>query len=152
MTTESKIVIVAVDDDNGHIELVRRNLRRAGCNNEIVALTTGSQALDFLFKRAEYADVNHDGNIVLLLDINIPGVFNGVEILRQIKASDETKAIPVIMLTTTSSPREVNRCYDLGCSAYVNKPVEPQEFIDTIQKLGQFISILRVPTLLTDSL
>jgi CheY-like chemotaxis protein len=79
----------------------------------------------------------------MLLDVNMAGL-DGVEVLRQIKADPRKKKIPVIMLTTTDDPREINRCYELGCSVYVTKPVDPGAFIEAIKRLGMFISIVRV--------
>jgi CheY-like chemotaxis protein len=74
----------------------------------------------------------------------MPG-FDGVEVLRQIKADPVKKKIPVIMLTTTDDPREVQKCYELGCNEYVTKPLDPSSFIEAIRRLGMFLSIVRVP-------
>jgi CheY-like chemotaxis protein len=79
-----------------------------------------------------------------MLDINMPRV-DGVEVLRQIKANERTAKIPVIILTTTDDPREVQRCYELGCSVYVVKPVQYDEFIEAVKRLGLFLSIVKVP-------
>jgi CheY-like chemotaxis protein len=138
------VTIVVVDDDEGHTELVRRNLRRSGINNPIVSVPDGISALDYLFCRGEHASRNGDGELLVLLDINMPGV-DGVEVLRQIKADAGTKKIPVIMLTTTDDPREINRCYELGCAVYVTKPVDPSAFIDAVHRLGLFISVVTLP-------
>ena len=139
------VTIVVVDDDEGHTELVRRNLRRSGVNNSIVALTNGIKALDYIFCRGHYESRNGDGELLVLLDINMPGL-DGVEVLRQVKADSGSKRIPVIMLTTTDDPREINRCYELGCAVYVTKPVDPAAFIDAVHKLGLFISIVSLPS------
>ena len=74
-------------------------------------------------REGKYLSCDDNGCLVILLDINLPKV-DGVEVLRQFKASEETKKIPVMMLTTTDDPREIQRCYGLGCSVYVTKPVE----------------------------
>lgn len=136
--------ILVVDDDQGHMELVRRNLRRAGVHNEVTAITNGREALDYVFCEGAYKD-RENGELLVLLDINMPGGFDGVEVLRQIKNNPKTKLIPVIMLTTTDEPREINRCYELGCSVYVTKPVDPAAFIDAIHRLGLFISVVSMP-------
>jgi len=78
---------------------------------------------------------------LILLDVNMPGL-DGAEVLRQIKAHPRKKKIPVIMLTTTDDPREIKRFYELGCSVYVTKPVDPGAFIEAIKRLGMFISIV----------
>ncbi len=70
---------------------------------------------------------------------------DGVEVLRRLKADPATAMIPVIMLTTTDDPREVERCYQLGCSVYITKPVEYDAFIDAINRLGLFLQVVKVP-------
>ncbi len=143
MKETHKVSVLVVDDDEGHIELVKRNLRRAGINNPIVAVTHGVEALDYVFCRGSHTD--RKGEVLVLLDINMPGL-DGGEVLRQIKANPETRKVPVIMLTTTDDPREVNRCYELGCNVYVTKPVETTAFIDAINRLGLFISVVSMPS------
>ncbi len=139
------VTILLVDDDMGHTELVRRNLLRSGINNPVVTIGNGAQALDYIFRRGEYAGPKEHGELLVLLDINMPGI-DGVEVLRQIKEHPQTKTIPVLMLTTTDDPREINRCYELGCSVYITKPVEPAAFIEAIKRLGLFISIVSLPS------
>ncbi len=145
MVPAREVSILVVDDDEGHAELIRINLRRAGVSNPIVPLPSGADALDCVFCRGAYAGRQGDGELLVLLDINMAGI-DGVEVLRQIKANPGTRKIPVIMLTTTDDPREVNRCYDLGCNVYLTKPVDPSAFIDAIRRLGLFISIVSTPT------
>ena len=139
------VTILLVDDDEGHTVLVRRNLQRSGLHNTIVSVTNGSQALDYVFFRGEYTYRQADSELLILLDINMPGI-DGVEVLRQIKADPVARKIPVLMLTTTDDPREVNRCYELGCSVYITKPVEAASFIEAIKRLGLFISVVSLPT------
>jgi len=141
---EPQFTILIVDDDEGHVELVRRNLRRIALSNPILALTDGSQALDYVFKRGEFAHRLSDDPL-MLLDINMPGSLNGVEVLRQVKNNPITQKMPVIMLSTTDDPREVARCYELGCSVYITKPVESSQFIEAIRRLGFFLQIIRLP-------
>jgi len=141
MGLPTTVTIVVVDDDEGHSQLVCLNLRRAGVTNPTVVLTTGSEALDYVYRRGAYADRPAEGEFLLLLDINMPGI-DGVEVLRQIKADPDTRRIAVMMLTTTDDPREVNRCYDLGCNVYVTKPVDPAAFIEAIRRLGLFLSVV----------
>ena len=83
----------------------------------------GQELLDALAGPGSARRVGVSGEVVILLDINMPRI-DGIEALRQIKANDATKSIPVIMLTTTDDPREVNRCYELGCNVYITKPVD----------------------------
>jgi CheY-like chemotaxis protein len=136
--------ILIVDDDDGHIALIRRNLLRIAVGNPIVAVQDGAQALDFVFRRGDFAD-RASPDPLILLDINMPGSLDGVEVLRQIKADPATRKTPVIMLSTTDDPREIALCYELGCSVYITKPVDPIQFIEAIKRLGLFLQVIRLP-------
>ncbi|HEY1256235.1 MAG TPA: response regulator [Terracidiphilus sp.] len=141
---ESTFTVLIVDDDEGHVELVRRNLSRIALGNPMVALHDGAQALDYIFRRGDYADRGGE-SLLILLDINMPGSVNGIEVLRQIKSDARTSRTPVIMLSTTDDPREISLCYELGCSVYITKPVDPLQFIEAIKRLGLFLQVIRLP-------
>jgi CheY-like chemotaxis protein len=126
------------------VELIRRNLKRTGVVSEVVEVNSGEAALDFIYRRGPYKERRRNSQLLVLLDINMPGL-DGVEVLRQLKAGSSKSNIPVIMLTTTDDPREVERCYEMGCSVYVTKPVAPDQFIDAIRRLGAFVTTLELP-------
>ena len=136
--------IVLAEDDEGHAQLVRRNLLRAGVSNEITHLSDGQRVLDYVRCEGEFAHKKKNGSVILLLDINMPKV-DGTEVLRQLKQNEATAQIPVIMLTTTDDPREIQKCYELGCSVYITKPVAYPEFIEAVQRLGLFLAIVQLP-------
>ena len=138
------LVILLAEDDEGHANLVQRNLHRAGIRNDIVRVRDGQEALEYVGRTGRFADRPTDRPLLLVLDINMPRV-DGVEVLRRVKADPEHANVPVIILTTTDDPREVQRCYELGCSVYVTKPVEYDEFVEAIKRLGLFLAIVRVP-------
>ena len=138
--------ILIVDDDQGHCELVMRNLRRTGVSNEFDIIHQGDEALDFVFCRGQYASRSGNADVLILLDINMPGGLSGLDVLREIKSHDATKTIPVIMLTTTDDPRDITRCYELGCSVYITKPIDPGKFMEAITRLGLFLSVVRLPS------
>jgi CheY-like chemotaxis protein len=138
------LVVLLVEDDDGHATLVLRILRRAGISNDVVRVRDGQEALEYLRRGGAYASRVPDGPLLLLLDINMPRM-DGIETLRQIKEVPETAQIPVIMLTTTDDPREIERCYKLGCSVYVTKPVEYSALVDAVHRLGLFLQIVNVP-------
>lgn len=144
MTTE--VVILIAEDDDGHARLIEKNLSRAGLHNPIERFSNGQQILDFLFQRSADRQRSPETPYLLLLDIRMPQV-DGVEVLRQIKADPELRKMPVIMLTTTDDPREVERCHALGCSTYIVKPVVYEKFAETINSMGLFISLVQVPQL-----
>ena len=143
MSTQPLTLILAEDDD-GHANLVQRNLRRVGFVNEVIHVRDGQEALDFIRAEGSHQARTIADFVLLLLDINMPRV-DGVEVLRRIKSDPETAKIPVIMLTTTDDPREVERCYELGCSVYLTKPVEYEGFIEAINRLGLFLQVVKVP-------
>jgi CheY-like chemotaxis protein len=138
------ILIVLVEDDDGHAILVERNLKRAGLANGIKRLKDGQEAIDFLQGNGASSGLSTPQPMLILLDIKMPRV-DGVEVLRQLKSNLQTALVPVIMLTTTDDPREIDRCYELGCSVYITKPVDYQAFVEAINRLGLFLQVVRVP-------
>lgn len=135
---KNEVTILLVDDDPGHLRLIEKNLRRASLTNPIVKVEDGQAALDYLDSR------DGDQNLLMLLDLNMP-VLSGYQVLARLRADNRTKRIPVIILTTTNDPREVDRCYDLGCNVYVTKPVDYEHFCAAIQKLGLLLSVVTIP-------
>jgi len=143
MSAIAEVVILIAEDDDGHARLVEKNLRRAGLRNPIQRFDNGQAILDFLFQRGDPRRCWNTPYLVLL-DIRMPQV-DGVEVLRQLKQDDELRKIPVIMLTTTDDPREVERCHAIGCSSYIVKPVNYDRFAEAITNLGLYISLVQVP-------
>ncbi|WP_042298861.1 response regulator [Paraburkholderia kururiensis] len=150
MTQGETVSIVLVEDDDGHATLVERNLRRSGISNGFLRLRDGGEALDYFFgDPAAHAERDWPArdqltNVVVLLDLRMPRV-DGFEVLRRLKASPETAAVPVIVLTTTDDPREIERCYELGCNVYITKPVEYDAFIEAVRRLGFFLQVVKLP-------
>lgn len=145
MNTETRMpVIVIVDDDEGHAVLVRESLQEAGMVNRIIHFADGQAALDFFFPRNGNSGFDKEQSYLMLLDIRMPKI-DGVEVLRRLKADNELRKLPVIMLTTTNDPREVARCHELGCSVYLQKPIDYGKFAEAMRQLGLFILLLHVP-------
>ncbi len=140
MAGKGTLHIMLVEDDFGHARLIQKNLERAGCVDTLLHFSDGQAALDHLF--SDPAGVSLPS--LVLLDLNIPGC-DGFQILERIKTTASTRAIPVVVVSTTDSPAEMARCYDLGCNLFVTKPVDYKKFSDTIQKLGLLLSIIEVP-------
>jgi CheY-like chemotaxis protein len=138
------VSIIIVEDDDGHARLIERNLRRAGLSNPVTRLRDGQEAIDHFFAPdSPRQHAHHD--CVLLLDINMPRL-DGVGVLQRLKNDKRTASVPIIVLTTTDDPREIERCYQLGCNVYITKPVEYDAFIDAIKRLGFFLQIVKIPT------
>ena len=142
MTQE--VVIIIAEDDAGHARLIEKNLGRVGLHNPIQRFENGQDVLDFLFRRGPGLHRKSDTAYLLLLDIRMPKV-DGVETLRQIKEDPSLRRLPVIMLTTTDDPREIERCHLLGCNSYIVKPVDFDKFAEAIAQLGMFVSLVKVP-------
>lgn len=144
MPSLQAVTILLVEDDPGHARLIEKNLRRSNITNDIVVFNNGRQALSYLFKEETYSRSNHASPLLVLLDLNLPGL-DGYQVLQRMKEDERTKHIPVIILTTTDDSREVARCYDLGCNVYVTKPVDYEHFSEAIRKIGLFLSVVTVP-------
>ena len=138
MNRPEDIVIVLAEDDPGHARLIEKNLR-AVLTNRIVRFGDGQQALDYL-RREEQATQQH----LLLLDLNMP-VMDGYQVLRHLKEDSRTVLIPVIVLTTTDDPVEIQRCYELGCNAYVVKSADYEQFTEAMRRLGLFLTVASMP-------
>ncbi|MGB0389517.1 MAG: response regulator, partial [Ardenticatenaceae bacterium] len=143
MSNLQATTIILVEDDLGHARLIEKNLRRAKITNKIIQLHDGQQALDYLFGQREQARPPLS-RFLMLLDLNLP-VLNGMQVLQRIKNDSRTKRIPVVILSTTDDPREVEACYELGCNLYITKPVEYAKFSQTIRQLGQVLSVVTLP-------
>ncbi len=143
---QQEINIILAEDDEGHASLIIKNLKRAGFRNNFLQFKDGQEVLDFLFMRGEGPHRISGKSYLLLLDIRMPKV-DGVEVLRQIKEDSELSKLPVIMVTTTDDPREIENCHSLGCNVYITKPVDYEQFTDAVRKLGLFLKVVKVPVL-----
>ncbi|RYZ65588.1 MAG: response regulator [Proteobacteria bacterium] len=142
MPTSTTPTIILVEDDEGHARLIEKNLRRAGVQNPIRHFTDGTTALAELL--AEPTDTHRA--FLILLDLNLPDM-SGADILIRLKADARLRRAPVVILTTTDDQREMQRCYDLGASVYVTKPVIYEDFAAAIRQLGSFFAIVQIPEL-----
>jgi len=138
MQSPEDVVIVLAEDDPGHARLIEKNLSLI-ITNKLVRFPNGQEALDYLL-REERTSQRH----LLLLDLNMP-VMDGYQVLRHLREDSKTVAVPVIVLTTTDDPVEIQRCYDMGCNAYVVKSADYEEFTEAMRRLGLFLSIARMP-------
>jgi CheY-like chemotaxis protein len=140
---KQSVLIMLVEDDDGHLLLIRENLRAAGVINTMVEMRDGQQALDYLYRRGEFQDPSTSPRPgLILLDIKMPKV-DGMTLLEKVKSDPQLRTIPVLMLTSTSDQVEVNKCYALGANSYVVKPVHYEDFQGRVKALGLFLDIVR---------
>lgn len=112
--------------------------------NRVDVVHDGVEALDYLYRRGAYADRNGEQPIVILLDLKMPKV-DGLEVLRQMKSDPALRSIPVVMLTSSREERDLVQSYQLGVNAYVVKPVDFGQFINSVKQLGCFWAIINEP-------
>lgn len=143
---KQEVVILIAEDDMGHAGLIRKNLVRAGISNELIHFRDGQEIIDFLQRKGNGLKREPGTPYVLLLDIRMPKL-DGAEVLSRVKADPELCKMPVIMITTTDDPREVEHCHRLGCNSYITKPVEYESFVHAIRQLGLFLTVVQVPTI-----
>ena len=128
--------IMLVEDHPDHAELVMRSLEDRRVANRITHVSDGEAALDYLFRRQEYADPESSPRPhLILLDLRLPRV-DGLQVLTEIKADDGLRNIPVVVLTTSEAESDITRAYDTQANSYVVKPVDFDRFRDLIQDLG----------------
>jgi two-component system, chemotaxis family, response regulator Rcp1 len=138
-----EIHILLVEDNEGDIVLTLEALQQAKLRNKISVVRDGEQALDFLFRNGRF--VNEKLPHLILLDINLPKI-DGKEVLTRIKTDPDLKKIPVVILTTSSSERDILEVYSSHANCYITKPVDLDKFIEVIHSIEDFwISIVQLP-------
>lgn len=140
MTTELKRILLAEDNEKD-IELTLEALEEHRLANEVIVVRDGEEALDYLYKRGMYASRPNGTPAVVLLDLKMPKL-DGLEVLKAIKDDPGLRNIPVVMLTSSREESDLVRSYELGVNAYVVKPVEFKEFVESVKQLGVFWAIV----------
>ncbi|OGV54743.1 MAG: hypothetical protein A2X49_09730 [Lentisphaerae bacterium GWF2_52_8] len=141
---ESQLQILIAEDDDAAAQLIRTNLKRAGLDKAIFLRThNGEETLQLL---ENPASIPHGDKLVILLDIRMPKL-DGIEVLRKLKSSESLRKIPVIMLTTSDRPSEVELCYRLGCNSYLKKQVDYGKFVESIKNFAAFMMSCEIPVL-----
>lgn len=138
-----QVHILLVEDNEGDVFLTKEALEDSKIISKISVVRNGKDALDFVFQRAAFADVEPPD--LILLDINLP-LKNGHEVLAELKSSQLVKHIPVIMLTTSSSETDINKSYNNHANCFVTKPVEVNDFLDAVTSIENFwLNIVQLP-------
>ena len=140
MKTQSSILLV--EDNANDLELALHGLNRGNLASQIDVARDGAEALDYLFCSGAFSGRDPaDQPGVVLLDIKLPLV-DGIEVLKAIRADERTRAIPVVMLTSSAEDRDLKACYDLGANSYIVKPVDIEQFFVAIQQVGVYWMVL----------
>ncbi len=139
------IEVLLVEDNPTDAELTLRALRGKGLRNNFVVARDGQEALDFLFAQGAYADRNMgESPKLVLLDLRLPKV-DGIEVLKKIKSDERTKAIPVVVLTSSRQEPDIKKCYQLGANSYIVKPVDFDKLVEAVSELGVYWLLLNEP-------
>ena len=141
--SKKELEIIIAEDNAGHAGLIKMNLLEAGIKNKITHFKNGEETLNFLKKTGEGPHRKSQTAYLLLLDIRMPKV-DGIEVLREIKNDETLKKMPVIMLTTTDDPKEIEKCHAMGCNSYITKPVDFEKMIEIAKKLSKNIIHVRI--------
>ena len=136
--------ILLVEDNPNDVELTLKGLKEHNLANEVVVARDGVEALDYLYRRGQFADRSQGNPAVILLDLNLPRI-DGLEVLKKVRSDDQLKLVPVVVLTSSREERDLMEAYKLGANAYVVKPVKFREFMDAIKSLGLFWAIINEP-------
>jgi CheY-like chemotaxis protein len=139
------IEILFAEDSIDDAALTLRALKKSGLTNPIYHVKDGAEALDFMYCRGEYAHRNSNSHLkLILLDLKMPKV-SGSEVLEKLKADPQFKNIPVVILTSSKEDPDIKRCYGLGANSYIVKPVECDNFFNTIKELSFYWMISNQP-------
>ncbi len=136
--------ILLAEDDPNDVELTLTALGERHLANEVDVVKNGAEALDYLFRRGEFASRTNGDPAVVLLDIKMPKV-DGLEVLRQIREDPKLRYLPVVMLTSSREEGDLLRSYELGVNAYVVKPVDFDHFVHAVSDLGMFWAVINEP-------
>ena len=142
MSGQGEVEILLVEDNPNDAELALRALRKNNLANNILVVTDGEEALDFVFARGAFSDRKvENGPKVILLDLQLPKV-DGLEVLRAIKSDPRTKIIPVVVLTSSKEESDIVASYRLGVNSYIVKPVDFGKFVSAVRDLGLYWLLL----------
>lgn len=143
MKNMKSIDILLAEDSPGDADLAREALEESKLKNRLYTVVDGQEALDFLFKKGEYADAPRPD--LILLDLNMPRV-DGREVLKIVKEDKNLRSIPVVILTTSKADEDIIKSYDLHANCYITKPLDLDKFMEVVHAIENFwISIVALP-------
>jgi len=133
--------ILLVEDDPKDVELTLTALADYQLTNAVDVARDGAEALDYLYRRGKFQTREGHNPAVIILDLKLPKV-SGLEVLRQVKADEKLKGVPVVVLTSSREEQDLITSYQLGVNAYVVKPVDFHKFVEAVKTLGVFWAVL----------
>lgn len=137
--------ILLVEDNPDDVELTRIAFAEANLANQLDVVSDGAEALDYLFARGAHAGRNPEElPSIILLDLNLPKL-DGREVLQAIRANERTRSLPVVVLTTSAEPFDVEASYALGVNSYIRKPVNFEQFVWAVKQVGLYWLVLNQP-------
>ena len=146
MNINETVEILLVEDNPNDVELTMRALKKNHLANKVLVVTDGAQALDFIFRTGAYTGRGVANNPkIVLLDLKLPKV-NGIEVIRKIKSDKETKAIPIVVLTSSEEEKDVTESYGLGVNSYIVKPVDFTKFAQVVADAGLYWLLINKPS------
>jgi two-component system, response regulator len=148
MMDENSIEILLVEDNPNDVELTLHALKKNKIANSVHVARDGAEALEFLFGTGEFAKriINRPPKVILL-DLKLPKV-DGMEVLKRIKSDERTRAIPVVVLTSSREERDIVESYQLGVNSFITKPVDFEQFTEAVRQLGLYWLLLNQPPML----
>jgi CheY-like chemotaxis protein len=136
--------ILLVEDDPRDVDLTLAALEQHNLANKVLVVSDGEEALDYLYRRGKFNTRPAGNPVVVLLDLKMPKI-NGLEVLKIIKADEQLKMIPIVMLTSSRETPDLVECYKHGVNSYVVKPVDFSEFMNAVKQLGVFWAAVNEP-------
>jgi CheY-like chemotaxis protein len=142
MNSDTAVEILLVEDNPNDVELALHALKKNKLVNRVQVVRDGEEALDYIFCRGAYAERNIN-NVpkLILLDLKLPKI-DGIEVLKQVKSDSRTRNIPVVVLTTSREERDIIETYRLGVNSYILKPVDFDQFVDSVRQIGFYWMLL----------
>jgi CheY-like chemotaxis protein len=145
MVDANVVELLLIEDNPADAEMTQRALKKIKVLNNVMVVSDGEEALDFIYCRGKFSDRNFTAQPkLILLDLKLPKI-DGLEILRIIKSDPEKKAIPVVVLTSSKEEKDIVESYKLGVNSYIVKPVDADNFMDAIHKVGLYWLLLNEP-------
>lgn len=142
MQNLNEVEILLVEDNPNDAELALRALKKNNLANNVLHVSDGEQALDFIFTKGKFIERSKSLRPkLILLDLKLPKI-DGLEVLKEIKSNAETRRIPVVVLTSSKEEKDIIKSYDLGVNSYIVKPLDFEQFVSAVKELGLYWLIL----------